>query len=269
MKKTLCISNRSCSIIGIHSNTGGFMRLHTSLGVVSLLAAGLSANGSSFVIDNFSCPDTVTLDGPAGPTAFNANWISCPGSIGGEREDFIGLLTGAGASGGSASSISTISTNPPANAITGTFGSGITGFEGMQWSGSTLDSDLPNLNLVGDSILVQIKSDMGGSLFAYFGSGPVGSPDSSNLLEFTTTFAASSSYQDVLIPLTGTPMVLGTGASLDGVTDILLNVSMAGAGGTWTIDGVAAVPEPSTLLLTGICFLGILTRSIWRGSSRP
>jgi hypothetical protein len=30
----------------------------------------------------------------------------------------------------------------------------------------------------------------------------------------------------------------------------------------------ANAPEPSTLLLTGICFLGILTRSIWRGSPR-
>jgi hypothetical protein len=30
----------------------------------------------------------------------------------------------------------------------------------------------------------------------------------------------------------------------------------------------ANAPEPSTLLLTGICFLGIFTRSIWRGSAR-
>jgi hypothetical protein len=30
----------------------------------------------------------------------------------------------------------------------------------------------------------------------------------------------------------------------------------------------AVVPEPSTFLLTGICFLGILRKSIWRGSSR-
>jgi hypothetical protein len=28
------------------------------------------------------------------------------------------------------------------------------------------------------------------------------------------------------------------------------------------------VPEPSTLVLTGICFLGILTRSIWREPSK-
>jgi hypothetical protein len=31
---------------------------------------------------------------------------------------------------------------------------------------------------------------------------------------------------------------------------------------------VNAVPEPSTLLLAGTCFLGILTRSIWRRSYR-
>jgi len=29
-----------------------------------------------------------------------------------------------------------------------------------------------------------------------------------------------------------------------------------------------ATPEPSTLLLTGMCFLGVVTRSIWRRSSR-
>ncbi len=35
-----------------------------------------------------------------------------------------------------------------------------------------------------------------------------------------------------------------------------------------TLQATSAVPEPSTLLLTGICFLGILTRSIWRRHSR-
>jgi len=235
------------------------MKLIATSVFAGFLSTAVMAYGSDIVIDNFSCSDSVSLTG----TGFNNSFVSpCTGAIGGEREDFI--LN----NGGSGSSVSTMTSNPPTGAITGTFGSGLSqSFEGMQWSGSKLDSDLPNLNLVGDSILVQIKSDMGGSLFAYFGSGPFGSPDSANLLEFTTTFAVSSSYQDVLIPLTVTPMVLGTGASLDDVTDILLNVSMP-AGGTWTIDGVAAVPEPSTLLLTGICFLGLLTRSKRRRSVR-
>jgi len=64
------------------------MRVRSALIVVVFAGvASMAARGSSLVIDNFSCSDTVTLDGPAGATAFNASFISCPGSIGGNRRE--------------------------------------------------------------------------------------------------------------------------------------------------------------------------------------
>jgi hypothetical protein len=264
MKKTLFVNGHLCSMDGTIPTPGGFVRLRTGFLFVTFLATAMSAHGS-IVIDNFSCFDSVTLDGPAGPTAFNASYISCPGSIGGEREDFIANLT-PGASGGSAGSVSTIKSNPPTGAITGTFGNGITGAEGMNWGDTPTGFDYLGLDLVGDSILVQIQSDSGGTInvdlattlvpFKFIGSA------------FSATFSGSPSYQDVLIPLTGTPSVLGTAANLDDVNNINMYLSLDKPGSTYTIDGVAAVPEPSTLLLAGTCFLGILTRSIWRKPSK-
>jgi hypothetical protein len=231
------------------------MKLHTAFVVVSFLAASTLAHGSTLVIDNFTCPDSVSLTGASG---FNGSFISCPGSIGGEREDFI--LVG----GGSATSLSTMNSNPPTGAITGTLGSGITGYEGMDWTGSTTGWDL-DLDLTGDSILVQIKSDLGGTISVALFSGPVQSLPATNYLTFNATFSGSPGYQDVLIPLTD-PVVTGAGTDLADVSNVDLYLGLDGPGGTWTIDGVDAVatPEPSTLLLMGMCFLGILTRSIWR-----
>jgi len=237
------------------------MRVRSALIVVVFAGvASMAARGSSLVIDNFSCSDTVTLDGPAGATAFNASFISCPGSIGGNREDFVANLTGDGASGGSAGSVSTITTNPPANAITGTFGSGIIGFEGMQWGvigGQPNVFDL-NLDLVGDSILLQLNSDSSGSASVFFGD------TAGNLLRFSASFAASSSYQDVLIPLTN-PTVIGSGSNLAAANQILLDIGLDTPGGTWSIDAASIeTPEPSTLVVTGIALLGAITRSFWR-----
>jgi hypothetical protein len=234
------------------------MRLHPALVVVSFLAASISAHGSTLVIDNFSCPDSVSVTGPV----FGDNFISCPGSIGGEREDFFVFLNGP------SSSVSTINSNPPTGAITGTFGSGITGYEGMIWSGSTTGWDL-DLDLTGDSILVQLQSDLGGTISAALFSGPVESFPPPNSLTFNATFSGSPGYQDVLIPLTD-PVVSGTGTDLADVSAIDLYSTLDGPGGSLTIDKVDAVPtpEPSTLLLTSICFLGILTRTIWRRSVR-
>ena len=231
------------------------MKLIVGVVFAGLLGTAVSAHASSLVIDNFSCADSLSTAGPV----FASNVISCPGAIGGVRENAIFFT------GGSGSSISTIDSNPPGGEITGTIGSGLTAVDILGWFGTTTPGvfDLPNLDLVGDSILVQIQSDTTGTLDATFGSGSVAS---GNLLSFSTTFAASSSFVDVLIPLTD-PTVLGTGAYLNDVTAIGLQVGVPG-GGTWTIEGVEAVPEPSTLLLTGICFLGILTRSIWRRHSR-
>ena len=69
------------------------MRLHTGLLFVTFLAATVSAHGSNIVIDNFSCSDSVSL---TGATGFNNSFISCPGSLGGEREDFIIILSSDG-----------------------------------------------------------------------------------------------------------------------------------------------------------------------------
>ena len=236
------------------------MKPISALVFAGFLGTAAMAYASDIVIDNFSCPDSVTLDGPAGASAFNASYITCPGSIGGIREDFIANLT-PGASGGSAGSVSTITTNPPANAITGTFGNGITGAEGMNWGDTSTGYDYLGLDLAGDSILVQIQSDSGGTINVDLATTLV--PDEFIGSAFSVAFSGSPSIQDLLIPLTGTPIVSGTAANLDDVNNINMYVSLDTPGGTWSIDGVAAVPEPSTLLLTGVCFLGLLTKSLW------
>jgi len=66
----------------------------------------------------------------------------------------------------------------------------------------------------------------------------------------------------------GTPAggSIGTGEVL--VTSVIDDGQATGLSGTDVIASVSSVPEPSTLLLTGVCFLGILTRSLSRGSSR-
>jgi hypothetical protein len=221
------------------------------------LGMAVMACGNTFVIDNFSCPDSVSATGPA---VFTFSQISCPGSIGGARLDYLIELSGP------SGSVSTINSNPPTGAITGTFGAGITGFEAMEWTGSTTFGvyDL-NKDVVGDDILVQIKSASAGELILYFGP-PSQPPLTTNESAFIVSFSGSPSYQDVLIPLTTPTLVGGTGANLADVHNIGLNVELDTPGATWSIDRIAAVPEPSALLLTGICFLGVLTRSLRRRS---
>ncbi len=246
------------------------MRFRTGLLFATFLVAAVSAYGSTIVIDNFSCPDSVTLDGPAGATAFNASFVSCPGSIGGEREDFIANFTEGGASGGSAGSVSTMNSNPPAGAITGTFGSGIIGFEGMVWGNGTGGTFIDlGLDLVGDSLLVQIQSDSGGTVFAYLSTTLIA--DECNCSLFSATFSGAPGYQDILIPLSGTPIVTGTAADLADVNNIDLGVSLNTPGSSFTIDAVDAVstPEPSPLLMTCLLLAGaVFTRSFWRRFAR-
>jgi hypothetical protein len=136
----------------------------------------------------------------------------------------------------------------------------------MEWTGSTTFGvyDL-NKVVVGDSILVQIQSDSAGELLLYFGP-PSLPPLTTNESAFIVGFSGSPSYQDVLIPLTTPTLVGGTGTNLADVPNIGLNVELDTPGATWSIDEIAAVPEPSTLLLTGICFLGVLTRSLRKRS---
>jgi hypothetical protein len=139
-------------------------------------------------------------------------------------------------------------------------GSGLSGADVMTWFGTSTPGvwDLPNLDLSGDSVMIEIESDSGGTLSVALGSGSA----SGNLAEYSATFGASSSFVDVLIPLIN-PTVIGTGANVGEVTAIGLNIDVP-AGSTWTIDGIEAVPEPSTLLLTGFFFLGVLAKSFWR-----
>jgi hypothetical protein len=228
------------------------MRLNGAFVIASLLGTAVMAYGSSFVIDNFSCSDSVTQTGP-GDTS---STIACPGSVGGFRSDVIFLPSGSG------DAVSTINSNPPSGAITGTIGSGLSGADVMTWFGTSTPGvwDLPNLDLSGDSVLIEIESDSGGTLSVALGSGSA----SGNLAEYSASFGASSSFVDVLIPLIN-PTVIGTGANVGEVTAIGLNIDVPG-GSTWTIDGIEAVPEPSTLPLTGICLLGVVTRSLWRRS---
>jgi hypothetical protein len=229
------------------------MRLNEAFVIASLLGTAVMAYGSSFVIDNFSCSDSVTQNGP-GDTS---STIACPGSVGGFRSDVIFLPSGSG------DAVSTINSNPPSGAITGTIGSGLSGADVMTWFGTSTPGvwDLPNLDLSGDSVMIEIESDSGGTLSVALGSGSA----SGNLAEYSATFGASSSFVDVLIPLIN-PTVIGTGANVGEVTAIGLNIDVPG-GSTWTIDGIEAVPEPSTLLLTGFFFLGVLAKSFWRSGS--
>lgn len=221
--------------------------------LAGFLSATVMTYGSTIVIDNFTCADSVTQTGVGSTTSL----VSCPGSTGGSRTDGIFLP------GGSGEAVSTINSNPPPGAITGTIGSGLSGEDVMVWAGSTMPGawDLPNLDLSGDSVQVQIKSSTGGTLFVNLGSSSV---SSNNLLSYSATFPPSTSYEYVTIPLAN-PTIIGTGANVDDVTAIGLTIGVPG-GGTWTIDGIKAVPEPPTLLLTGLCFLGMLTRSLWRRS---
>lgn len=204
------------------------------------LVTSLSAYGSAITIDNFTCSDSVSTTGPV----FANSVISCPGAFGGVREDAIFF------SGGSGTDPSTL--NSGSGSISGTIASGLDGEDILLWSGSTVGGawDLPNLDLVGDSVLVQIESHSGGILDVTLGSGATAS---SNLSDYTATFPTSSSFTDILIPLVN-PEITGTGADLSDVTVIGLHVEVAG-GGSWTMEGVSIVPEPSMKWPVGIFVL--------------
>ncbi len=164
------------------------MKLISVFIFTGFLSMAVASYGSTLVIDNFSCSDSVSTTGPV----FANSVISCASAIGGARGDSIFFT------GGSGSSSSTLTSG--GGEITGTIGSGLMGVDILGWFGTTTPGvfDLPNLDLVGDSILVQIKSDAAGTLEVTFGSGSVASTD---LLSFGATFPASSSFVDVLIPL--------------------------------------------------------------------
>ena len=207
------------------------MRSQPGFLFATLLATAMSAYGSNIVIDNFSCPDSVSTAGPV----FTSNLISCPGSIGGVREDAIFFTGGSGSNPSALTSGS--------GSMTGTIGSGLDGEDILLWTGSTTagDWDLPNLDLVGDSVLVQIESPSGGTLDVTLGSGATAS---SNRLDYVASFPVSSGFADVLIPFTH-PVITGSGADLGDVTVIGLHVEVEG-GGSWTMDGISIVPEPLT-----------------------
>jgi len=226
------------------------MRIRPSFLFANFLAAVVSAHGATIVFDNFSCPDSVSQTGPG----FNASFTTCAGSIGGFREDFLDIPSGP------STSVSTMNSDPPAGAITGTFGPGISEYAGMDWGNKPGGFVNLGLDLVGDSILVQIQSDSAGTFSIFLSTTVI--PNEFNGSEFSASFAGSPSVQDVLIPLTGTPVVSGTAANLADVNDIDLAWSLDTAGATWTIDAVEAVPEPSTLLLVTIgLLLAVLLRS--------
>jgi hypothetical protein len=231
------------------------MRLIVAFAFAGFLGTAVVALGSTLVIDNFTCPASVSQTGLG---ATNST-VSCPGALGGFRQDTISVDGFTGDFTTAENSVSTLNSNPPADAITGTIGSGLVGGEIMIWGASSVGVyDLPHLDLSGDSILVQIESSSGGTLDVNLVS-----TSGADRLGYAATFAASSNFEDVLIPLTN-PTIIGTGASVNNVIGIGLEVGVSG-GGTWTIDGVdavEAVPEPSPLMLiTGICLLGVLTRS--------
>jgi PEP-CTERM motif len=231
------------------------MRLVGGLLFVGLLATGVLAYGDTLVIDNFSCADSVTQTGFGATNSF----VSCPGSLGGFRQDSIFINGFTGDFNTAKNSISTINSNPPTGAITGTIGNDLIGADIMIWGLKSGAYDLPNLDLTGDSIMVKIQSDSGGTLSVNLASSSTPTGDT---LDYSATFPASSGFIDVLIPLTN-PTVVGTGANVNDVTGIGLSIEVPG-GDSWAIDGIEAVPEPSTVLLTGLCFLGVSTRSIWR-----
>src|ERR1700744_1702255 len=135
------------------------------------------AYGSTFVIDNFTCSASISQIGVGSTNSF----VSCPDSLGGNRADGIFLPAGSG------NSVSTVNSNPPADAITGTIGTGLSGEEIMIWGDTNPlgGFDLPNLDLSGDSILVRIESDTGGTLDINLASDSV---SSGNLLNYSATF---------------------------------------------------------------------------------
>lgn len=213
------------------------------------LGTAVAAYGSSFVIDSFSCTNSVSQIG-IGDTN---SPVSCPGAIGGFRQDTIFV------NGGTGTTVSTLDSNPPIGAITGTIGTGLIGADVLIWGLQSGTYHLPNLDLSGDSILVQIESSSGGTFNVVLASSSV---PNGNTLDYSATFSPSSSFEDLLIPLTN-PTIMGAGANVADVTGIGVSIQVPG-GGTWTVDGVEAVPEPSTLLLTGVCFIGLFTRSLRR-----
>jgi hypothetical protein len=199
-----------------------------------------NARADGLVIDNFSCADSLTTTGPV----FTSSEISCPGSIGGFREDAIFFT------GGTGSAASSLASNPPAGAIAGTIGSNLTGDAIMIWSGSTTSgvANLPNLDLAGDSILIQVESDLRGTLSVTLGSGPT----MGNNLVFGGVMPATgfdSGFTNVLIPLVNPTATNGTGADLSDVTAIGLVIGVPG-GGSFELQEVSAEsPEPGTMAL--------------------
>jgi hypothetical protein len=68
---------------------------------------------------------------------------------------------------------------------------------------------------------------------------------------------------------TGTPSAptLIPGTFLQDGFGVIVDSNTYGEPNT-TLQATSTVPEPSTLLLTGICFLGVMTKSSWRRSPR-
>jgi hypothetical protein len=196
------------------------MNLIGALGFACFLGTAVIAYGGTVVIDNFTCADSVSQTG-FGSTS---STVSCPGSLGGSRNDIIFITNFTGSITTAESSVSTINSNPPAGVITGTIGNDLVGQDVITWFGSTTPGvlDLPNLDLSGDSILVQIESDSGGTLSVNLASGSV---NSSNRLSYSAIFPASASFVDVVIPRTD-PTVVGTGADVGNVTGIGLVVGV-------------------------------------------
>jgi PEP-CTERM motif-containing protein len=199
---------------------------------------GMACTAYASVIDDFNCANSVSVTG----TGISTVPVTCADSLGGSRVDSVVIF------GGTSVPVSTLTSG--GGTITGTIAGGQSGFGVMIWAGTTASGvwALPNLNLTDQSVLVRIQSTSGGSINVNLGSGSVAS---NNLLSHTATFAASGSFIDVLIPLTsGT--VIGTGADITNVTAIGLQILNTGSGdGTWAIDSVEIVPEPSTFGFLG------------------
>lgn len=203
-------------------------------GVVALCISG-NARADGILIDDFGCADSLNT---AGPIFVTSGPISCSSAIGGIRGDSIFFT------GGTGSAASSIASNPPAGAITGTIGPNPDGAVVMTWTGSTTGgvANLPNLDLVGDYILIQSESDLGGAFNLNIFSG-LSTSNNPNYLTFSAAMPANgfdSGFADVLIPLVGGT---GPGADLSNVTAISLAVSLP-VGGGFELDDVSAVPSP-------------------------